>query len=319
MIEERTDGREAVQQNLHASESGPLGKSEYPKKGRLPATGKTGLAVTRRGRRLERSSNRPLATLIKGFGKARRVPVAKANSLGPAICELRRHFCEDIGMRIKKTEILVGCVLLAAIASSAGATSVSFDLTVEFSGATPPVGSLSATFDDGGTAGSVELTMTSSLVGTEYVKVWLFNLDPTLDPAGLIFSALPKSGSFTDPGISTDSDNSTPPNLKADGDGLFDIKFTFTSGGGSDDTTRFGDSDIAKYDITGISTLTATSFDFLSLSSSQGLPTAAHVGGIGDDGIPSGWITVIPEPVTMVGVFLGLGGLAGYVRKRQLA
>lgn len=194
---------------------------------------------------------------------------------------------------------------LAILASVAGlkADIVTYDLSVEFSGASPPGGAapwLRATFDDGGGAGSVDLRLeAANLTGTEFVFQWTFNLDPLLDPTDLIFSAPTKTGSFDDPvvGLGTDS-------FMADGDGLFDIRVLFANSDGA--PTRFGSGDAAEYTITGIAGLTASSFDYLSApAGGQGpFPTAAHVGGIGANGEDSGWITV-PEPASLALLLLG--------------
>jgi hypothetical protein len=73
----------------------------------------------------------------------------------------------------------------------------------EFSSGTPAGGPspwMRATFDDGGGSGSVTLKMENlNLVGTEFVRNWHFNLDPTMDPTSLVFSAPTKVGAFTDP------------------------------------------------------------------------------------------------------------------------
>jgi hypothetical protein len=71
--------------------------------------------------------------------------------------------------------------------------------------------------------------------------------------------------------------------------------------------------------ITGIPTLTADSFDFLSTGGGNGaFPFAAHVQSINDG--DSGWVTgaggtVIPEPVTMT--LAGAGALALLRRRRR--
>lgn len=204
-------------------------------------------------------------------------------------------------------------VTVLALTAGLQASVVSYDLSMEFSGATPPAGAapwLNATFDDGGSAGSVDLTLTAvNLVGSEFVDVWLFNLDPALNPTLLVFSAPSKTGSFTDPTISQSVDA-----FKADGDGWFDIEIDFASGGGA--ATRFGPGEDVSYTITGIGSLTADSFDFLSsLGGGHGpFPTAAHVQGIGQTGADSGWITV-PEPTSLA--LLSIGAIASLRRRRR--
>ncbi|HDZ19894.1 hypothetical protein LCGC14_0204670 [marine sediment metagenome] len=204
-------------------------------------------------------------------------------------------------------------VIVLALTAGLQASVVSYPLSIEFSGATPPAGAapwLTAIFDDGGSPGSVDLTLTATnLVGSEFVNLWLFNLDPALNPTLLVFSAPSKSGSFTSPTISRSVDA-----FKADGDGWFDIKFDFASGGG--DAARFGPGEDVSYTITGIGSLTAGSFDFLSKpGGGHGpFPTAAHVQGIGEDNANSGWITV-PEPTSLA--LLGVGAIASLRRRRR--
>lgn len=208
---------------------------------------------------------------------------------------------------------VVVCVLLV-LSSVASGEMVSFDMSVEFSGATPPVGAapwLNATFDDEGSAGSVILTLTTpGLTDVECVSNWMFNLDTTLDPTALVFSSPTKTGSFDDPDIYTGVDD-----FKADGAGYFDIWFAFTAGGGVD--KRFGAGEAVEYTITtteiGIS-LTADSFDFLCTPADHGpFPTAAHVQSIGSNE-DSGWTTV-PEPASAT--VLLLGAIAVFRRRKR--
>jgi hypothetical protein len=188
---------------------------------------------------------------------------------------------------------------------------VTFEMNIEFSGATPPAGAtpwIRATFDDGGGAGSVTLKMESvNLVSTEFVRFWLFNLDPGLNPTNLVFSAPVKTGTFDDPTISLGVDA-----FQADGDGKYDIEFQFSN---APPSTRFGVGDAVEYTITGIPTLTANSFNFLSAPAggSGPFPTAAHVQGIGSSGQFSGWVTQIPEPASLS--LLALAGIAAMHRR----
>jgi MYXO-CTERM domain-containing protein len=195
------------------------------------------------------------------------------------------------------------------------ATTVTYDLSVEFSGATPPAGAapwLRATFDDGGGAGSVTLTLAAvNLVGGEFVSDWDFNLDPALNPASLSFSAPTKTGTFGDPVITFGVDA-----FQADGDGRYDIEVEFDTAPPGD---RFGAGESVQYTITGIATLTASSFDFLSAPAggSGPFPTAAHVQGIGPEGANSGWVTV-PEPAAAWLALLGVGAAVARRATRRM-
>ncbi|RJQ55610.1 MAG: PEP-CTERM sorting domain-containing protein [Nitrospiraceae bacterium] len=216
--------------------------------------------------------------------------------------------------KMKKQIIITSlvAVLIASMVSFGQATMISINLDTEFSGATPPAGTapwLTATFDDAGTPGSVMLTMsTANLTGTEFVSTWSFNLNPALNPVSLNFaySSGEMFSSLTQ-GVNC---------CKADGDGFFDISFNFNNG-------AFTSGETSVFNITGIPTLTALDFDFLSLGSGNspdGLKTAAHVQSIGVDGNDSGWITgettVVPEPGTVFLLGAGLVGLGLYGRKR---
>jgi len=212
-------------------------------------------------------------------------------------------------------QTLVGvCFAFLLVVPSAQADILTFDLSMEFSGGTPPAGTapwLRAEFNDFGSPGYVRLTMTAlNLTNKEFVSKWYFNLDPVMDPTSLTFWGPYKTGSFNDPVISTGIDA-----FKADGDGKYDIKFRFATGGGA--ARRFTDGDVARYWIYGAG-VTASSFDYLSApAGGHGpFPTAAHVQGIGPCGADSGWVTV-PEPMT-IGT-LGLGGLTFLVRRRRSA
>ncbi|WP_428936840.1 hypothetical protein [Fontivita pretiosa] len=184
-------------------------------------------------------------------------------------------------------------VLSMSLGHTARAAVITYDLSVEFSGATAPAGAtpwLRATFDDGGSSGSVTLTLTAlNLTGSEFVSEWNFNLDPSLNPANLIFSSPTKTGTFANPTILTGVNA-----FQADGDGLYDIQVAFDN---APPANRFTAGESVVYTISGISSLTANSFNFLSApAGGKGpFPTAAHVQGIGAQANNSGWVTV-PEP-----------------------
>lgn len=208
---------------------------------------------------------------------------------------------------------LVACCL----ASAASATSISFNYTQEFSGATPPSGTapwLTANFDDEGTPGTVKLTFTATnLTGGEFVSGAYFNLNSAYSaPGDIAFSVPNKTGTFNDPTINVGIDA-----YKADGDGRYDIRINFASGPPS---ARFGAGDAVVYTITGTGAaagvLVATDFKFLSAPDGGHGPfyVAAHVQGIGEEGDDSGWVTT-PEPASwLLALGCALFGVSRRVR-----
>jgi hypothetical protein len=214
-------------------------------------------------------------------------------------------------VNLKRTIILTVVTMLAAgINASAGV--LTLELGYVFEGSVDPSGPapwVTAVFDDGGTAGSVDLTITAAL-GTdlgEKVGSAFFNLDPALAPSDLVFSDPVKAGVFADPTVLHDP---SPTEYPADGGGYYDIKIDFDTNAGDE----FNNSDSVSYTITGISGLTAESFNFIGDPHGGSGPfvTAAHMQGLGVDNQDSSWITV-PEPATMI--LLGLGSVL--LRKRK--
>src|SRR5262245_6785331 len=203
------------------------------------------------------------------------------------------------------------------LAGSASASTLTYDITTVFSnssGGPEPAGPLPwlrATFDDGGSSGSVTLTMTAlNLTGTEKLDEWYFNIDPAFDPENLVFSAPTKIGTFDDPVISQQTNQ-----FKTDGDGKYDVKFTFSASTGHE----FGPGESVSYTITGIPTLTADSFKFLSAPAGGAGPfyTAVHIQGIEVPGGTNNSVWAkgdpgpgdpVPEPSTIV---LGLIACCG--------
>ncbi|MGA2323295.1 MAG: PEP-CTERM sorting domain-containing protein [Sedimentisphaerales bacterium] len=212
-----------------------------------------------------------------------------------------------------KFRVLVFFAAIAALSvipvSNVQATIVSLNMGVIFTGdgvPTNPAPWLKATFDDGGSSGSVVLTITAvGLTGGEKVNEVLFNLDPALNPALLAFSAPTKTGSFEDPDISKGVDS-----FKADGDGYYDILIAFNTDGMMD---AFNGGESVKYTIT-LASLTANSFDFVSApgGGTGQYITAAQLQALGTSG-NSAWVTT-PEPATLSLLAVGAAAL---LRRRK--
>jgi len=217
--------------------------------------------------------------------------------------------------RLCMLHTLKGMLLMAVVAAflvPAEATSVVFDLDIEFSGATPPAGAapwLRATFDDFGGTGTVDLTMTAlNLTGTEFINSWYFNLNPLLDPTLLTVANVDLSA------VGSSSVSLGADMFKADGDGLYDILFGFPPPPGAfADKFTAGESVVVRFSLAG---LTASDFDFSSAPAPGGgsgpFLSAAHVQGIGATGDDSGWIApsgIPPTPPPPAPEFPALGWL----------
>jgi hypothetical protein len=200
---------------------------------------------------------------------------------------------------MKKRSGMGAAAAVLLCASAVSADTLMFELTGEFSGAFAPAGPgpyLRAVFDDGGASGSVTLTLTSLLIGSdEKVTHWAFNLDPAFNPSSLGIAH--SSGASASVSKGTD-------HFKADGDGKYDIDFDF---GGSLGPKAGTTTSIYTLTLLGI---TASSFDFFSTPAGGKGPfeTAAHVQGIGVGGGQSGWIAPVAVPLPAP-AYLGLAGL----------
>ena len=204
------------------------------------------------------------------------------------------------------------------VASTARATTMQANIDQVFSGTATPIGNqpwLTATFDDaapGLSAGQVKVTLSiTGLVAPQKVDGWYINVDDgvsagtsgtAIDPTTLSFSAPTKVGTFDDPTINLGTNA-----FKADGDGLYDIRFDFSTSNGHE----FGAGDSVSYIITGPATLNADSFTFLSKPAGGVGPfyEAAHILSIGQGG-NSVWASPtqgpgnpVPEPSA---IFLAL-------------
>ncbi len=239
---------------------------------------------------------------------------------------------------MKKVSVLIVSVIMlvgvSMVGHSMAATNV-FEFDVQFGmngDNTPPAGStpwLTATFDDSfGGDNTVRLTMTApNLTGPESVGDWYFNFDPNLTltagtpetPGNLTFfevlsDGVDMSNKKTGPYTGRDA-------FKADGDGWYDIKIDFPPppGGGQNDP-RFETGDTVIYDITYISPITVNSFNFFSTEGGgQGTYlSAAHIQQTGLSGGDSGWVGVVPEPVSSTLFIIGAVtlGIRGYNRRK---
>ncbi|NQT84585.1 PEP-CTERM sorting domain-containing protein [bacterium] len=211
--------------------------------------------------------------------------------------------------------IVVALATLSAVvlvATPVRADPIVWQLTHEFSGATPPEGILKVILKDNG-SNTVELTVDATLlVGSEFVGALYLNVDPSLDPTGLTITDTGGPSSYASPSIGQGVDA-----FKADGDGFFDILMDFDNN--NSDALSAGESALFTIQGAGLS-----QSSFLYLSANGGgehgpFLVAAHVQGIGDDGDDSGWVTTngeVPEASTMVLFGSGMLGLFGFAKRR---
>ena len=204
-------------------------------------------------------------------------------------------------------------VLTLGLATSVNAATLQLDFDVSFgdpldSNTAAPDGTgpwLTAFFDDGGTAGSVSLTLTvAGTVGTAEVTEVYFNVDSAI--SGL---------AGTGPSDSTISFAPTVPPIRADGSGLYDILIDFPLSGNT-----FGAGDSLTFNFTATD-LVASSFNSLStleLGSTTGpYIAAAKFGSTGVDGEQSDWVGAVPIPGAVWLFGSGLIGLVGLARRKK--
>jgi hypothetical protein len=224
--------------------------------------------------------------------------------------------------RARKMAVLVGLLPLIFSAAGARAGSFFFQYTNVYAG-TKPEGSpawVSSLFSDA-SKGTVQLKISASgLADGEFLSALFFNLDPSLNPSKLSFNYVSSSGGFALPTIKTGAND-----FKADGQGKYDIDFTFNQKAAKE----FTGNDYVIYDISSSAfTLTASDFDVLStaaggcdefLASAEisGIPGTCDTTGTG--WVAPGSVTPAPEPHTFA--LLVLGGIfcAPAVRRRICA
>jgi len=203
----------------------------------------------------------------------------------------------------------------------ATAATVTFEYTESFGAVSPdgPAPWATSVFDDGGTAGSVTLTMSVAAgVNLADVTAMYFNLDPLLDPDSLFFSRTGGTGpADTNTNIITPA-TATGNQLQADGDGIYDILFDFPPPPGQQ-AARFNAGENLVYEITGIPGLTADSFNFFA-TPAGGFGPYLSVARFQDTGPlqeDSDWVGAVPVPAAVWLFGSGLLGLVGIARRRR--
>lgn len=221
------------------------------------------------------------------------------------------------GLDMKKFLVLLSTLMILMTTSIAYADTFSFIPANTFSG-TPPAGSLNAAFSD--VSGGVQLLITSTLASGENLdpgKALYLNFNPVKDLSLLAFSLIANTSFSQESEVETGVDA-----YKADGDGSYDIRFTYDPG-----TKAFTNGQSQTYLITGTGIL-ASDFNFLSKDEGGSGPfyAAVHVQNTPTGGVGSGWVSPsvttgvppVPEPIALLLLgtgFLFLGGIGRRFKK----
>jgi len=227
-------------------------------------------------------------------------------------------------MKLHQLASIVCLPALVLSATSIQASIVTFELgTVFSSGSVAPDGPApygTVVFDDGGTAGSVDMTVSlASTIGSANMTQLYINFDSALDLNNLLFTF--DSVSSTGPEADNKGDNGIFTGFEAfqsDGDGAYDILFDFPPPKGQ---TKFQAGETVVYTITSSEAIIADSFNFLSSEGgSEGTYMAASkFNSTGQGNQDSAWVGASPVPVPAAVWLFGSGliGLVGFARRKN--
>jgi hypothetical protein len=210
---------------------------------------------------------------------------------------------------------------LISLGGNANAAMVQIGLDQSYTSNITPGGPapwLTATFQDydtGPFSGRVTLTLqATNLINSEFVRTWMFNLNPSLNASNLNFQVLSTTGQFANPTFATGNDS-----LIAGGGLRFDLAVNFAV---APPGQRFGAGDAVTILIgSSQGALTVADFMYFASNNSGTFLTAAHILGIGANAEESAWISAIPEwnsffPV--IGLIVAVVSTQ-FLRRRKLA
>lgn len=251
------------------------------------------------------------------------IPQESTARLGPLMSSKRGREAQILRNVVGVVVVLL--VMGAVIVGESDASIIIMQNSTVFSdGAVAPDGPppyAISEFDDDDTPGTVTLTISvSDFVGDADLTQFYYNLDPALDPTLLVISRISGDGpTAANTTIGTGVDL-----FKADGDGLYDILFDFPPPPGND-SALFNAGEEVVYEISGIPTLVATSFNFFSTPDGGEGPyvSATHFQSTGSGGQDSAWVgsgpgegPIIPEPSSfaLAAILVGIGS---FLRRRR--
>lgn len=202
--------------------------------------------------------------------------------------------------------LVLACAVLAG-PGVASATSITLQLGSSF-GSTPASGPLSITFDDGGTAGSVDITMDATGLDPslkEFVSDWYINVNA--DVAALTFSSVS--------GLAVGTVSAGNAILSGSAVAPSDILVSFQTN--NKKQGRFVAGDTASFTVFGAG-LTADDFLARSTGGAAGTAsfvTAASVMNTGINGSGRDFVGATPEPTAAL--LFGVGALIVHARTRR--
>jgi hypothetical protein len=209
---------------------------------------------------------------------------------------------------------IAGIIALCASASvSAAVVTFEYDINFGTGSVVGPSPWMTVTFDDGGSAGSVDLTIQlEASLGTGDINQLYFNLNPVLDATQLNFARTGGTGptaSNIDILLGTDA-------FQADGDGIYDIYMEFPPPPGQQ-AARFNAGEFLTFQITGIASLTADDFNFLAEVGGSNGPFYSAAQAIDVVNGESTWIAAVPVPAAVWLFGSALGALGWTARRRR--